>query len=431
MPYDPVPQSDFPSPTPTDSPNQFSSDSPQIPSPPLDHSLLSASSQLPNPPSFNQPRHNNLHIRHSAATSTYSTPDLDQSTTESTADDSTSRSPTLPGSSNLRRLSSYHDSHPDNYGPSASAVGPDISSLSAIVTGLVGGDYGPFPAQLTTVGMGSISSRLSQSSPPQQSPPHPRWSPDQKRLTSLTTTVTGSDCPEYYPNPSIGLRAAKQPLRPSSQDGSQRDSFVSFDDSQSVPYAYGAFGRGPNSQAPHSGIGYGFGETTDELLWKDENKEPDDFLHDPDPALDSLADRRIIFWSGRGWMNVASLAILIGGLIALFALYPIITYVIRQAPGIIGWNLGGINGTGQVPDIPGLPGLIDATTPDNAKSRTGFDGEKYNLVFSDEFNTDGRTFWPGDDPFWEAVDLHYWFVFFFTPRVFTHRPPKFEAHYRR
>lgn len=30
------------------------------------------------------------------------------------------------------------------------------------------------------------------------------------------------------------------------------------------------------------------------------------------------------------------------------------------------------------------------------------------LVFSDEFNTDGRTFYPGDDPFWEAVDLHYW-----------------------
>lgn len=30
------------------------------------------------------------------------------------------------------------------------------------------------------------------------------------------------------------------------------------------------------------------------------------------------------------------------------------------------------------------------------------------LVFSDEFETDGRTFYPGDDPFWEAVDLHYW-----------------------
>ncbi|KAG6880328.1 hypothetical protein C0992_011077 [Termitomyces sp. T32_za158] len=30
------------------------------------------------------------------------------------------------------------------------------------------------------------------------------------------------------------------------------------------------------------------------------------------------------------------------------------------------------------------------------------------LVFSDEFYVDGRTFYPGDDPYWEAVDLHYW-----------------------
>ena len=30
------------------------------------------------------------------------------------------------------------------------------------------------------------------------------------------------------------------------------------------------------------------------------------------------------------------------------------------------------------------------------------------LIFSDEFNTDGRTFYPGDDPYWEAADLHYW-----------------------
>ena len=49
----------------------------------------------------------------------------------------------------------------------------------------------------------------------------------------------------------------------------------------------------------------------------------------------------------------------------------------------------------------------DTDTPDSAKSRTGFDGEQYELVFSDEFNVDGRTFYPGDDPFWEAVDIWY------------------------
>jgi len=30
------------------------------------------------------------------------------------------------------------------------------------------------------------------------------------------------------------------------------------------------------------------------------------------------------------------------------------------------------------------------------------------LVFSDEFNEDDRSFYPGDDPYWEAVDLYYW-----------------------
>lgn len=42
------------------------------------------------------------------------------------------------------------------------------------------------------------------------------------------------------------------------------------------------------------------------------------------------------------------------------------------------------------------------------RTRIGTDGHIYELVFSDEFNEDGRTFWPGDDPYWEAGDMHYW-----------------------
>ncbi|EGF99707.1 family 16 glycoside hydrolase, partial [Melampsora larici-populina 98AG31] len=60
------------------------------------------------------------------------------------------------------------------------------------------------------------------------------------------------------------------------------------------------------------------------------------------------------------------------------------------------------------PHIPGYRGLIDPDTPKNAKTRRGFDGDEYELVFSDEFNQNGRTFWPGDDPYWEAADIHYW-----------------------
>ena len=54
-----------------------------------------------------------------------------------------------------------------------------------------------------------------------------------------------------------------------------------------------------------------------------------------------------------------------------------------------------------------LPELIDLEAPDDAKTRTGFDGQEYELVFSDEFNVDGRTFFPGDDPFWEALYICY------------------------
>lgn len=54
-------------------------------------------------------------------------------------------------------------------------------------------------------------------------------------------------------------------------------------------------------------------------------------------------------------------------------------------------------------------GLIDLDTPKDVYHKTSYrDGSTMALVFSDEFNTDGRTFYPGDDPYWEAVDLHYW-----------------------
>lgn len=50
---------------------------------------------------------------------------------------------------------------------------------------------------------------------------------------------------------------------------------------------------------------------------------------------------------------------------------------------------------------------IDPDTPKAAYSKKGQNGKEYWLVFSDEFNTDGRTFKEGDDPFWTAADMHY------------------------
>ncbi|KAG6918340.1 hypothetical protein DXG01_015199, partial [Tephrocybe rancida] len=145
--------------------------------------------------------------------------------------------------------------------------------------------------------------------------------------------------------------------------------------------------------------------TVPQYLW-DKGPDLDDALHNPD--IHGRDDNSFTIFSARGWANAGALIVLVVALVTLFAGYPLVWWYTRTAPKISGFNLGGINSTGQIPDLPGLPKLIDADTPDTAFTRVGSDGKKYNLVYSDEFNTDGRTFFPGDDPFWEAVDLHYW-----------------------
>lgn len=78
-------------------------------------------------------------------------------------------------------------------------------------------------------------------------------------------------------------------------------------------------------------------------------------------------------------------------IITLFAGYPIISfYTSTKQTNQGAYNLGGINGTGQVPEVSNFPALIDPDTPASVHTRTGFDGQTYQLVFSDEFNKDGR-----------------------------------------
>jgi beta-glucanase (GH16 family) len=66
------------------------------------------------------------------------------------------------------------------------------------------------------------------------------------------------------------------------------------------------------------------------------------------------------------------------------------------------------NSTGQVPAIAGFRALIDMDTPAEALTKMGQDGNEYTLVFSDEFNVDGRSFYDGDDPFFTAGRQHYY-----------------------
>ncbi|KAJ7611987.1 beta-glucan synthesis-associated protein-domain-containing protein [Mycena polygramma] len=54
--------------------------------------------------------------------------------------------------------------------------------------------------------------------------------------------------------------------------------------------------------------------------------------------------------------------------------------------------------------------LIDVATPTDAHTIPSYHdpSKTMQLVFSDEFEVEGRSFYPGDDPYWEAANLHYW-----------------------
>ncbi|KAF8893334.1 glycoside hydrolase family 16 protein [Infundibulicybe gibba] len=97
-------------------------------------------------------------------------------------------------------------------------------------------------------------------------------------------------------------------------------------------------------------------------------------------------------------------------LMGLFVGYPVSTYFTRiPLSNQGGFNLGGLNASGQVPFLTGGWGLVDVDSPVEAHIKPSWvHGTEMQLVFSDEFNVDGRSFYPGDDPYWEAADLHYW-----------------------
>lgn len=182
-----------------------------------------------------------------------------------------------------------------------------------------------------------------------------------------------------------------------------------------IGFAPGTAGTEKNASGRAPGTTAAFGVPVH--MWYTNEPEDDDALHAPDVVPASkrsggLAKTRVpqpfVLWSSRGWLNATTLGVLITGLLALFIGYPIYIHVRNKPFTGPGFNIGNINASGQVPDLPNMKLLVDSATPESAKSRQGTDGQTYTLVFSDEFEVDGRSFYPGDDPYWEAHDLHYW-----------------------
>ncbi|KAJ4485953.1 beta-glucan synthesis-associated [Lentinula aciculospora] len=196
---------------------------------------------------------------------------------------------------------------------------------------------------------------------------------------------------------------------------------------------YASLARGPNSvrttpskstlnDSPYSGasdrrvasLAPSMSDKANPMAWGTDlslRAEPDDYLHNPDPRRDRKNDLGGSFFTYRGLTNLGCLILLGVVFVTLFAGYPLISFFTRTNMSTMGgFNLGGINASGQIPMMSGNFGLIDLETPQDQYAYTSFrdNSTEMQLVFSDEFNTDGRTFYPGDDPYWEAVDLHYW-----------------------
>lgn len=152
------------------------------------------------------------------------------------------------------------------------------------------------------------------------------------------------------------------------------------------------------------------------------DKEDDDYMHEvqEDDHIRYKTKWKDHFSKG----NIASTIGLFGmilGLLFLFIVLPIISYT-----GIIDWTSPYSTPLDQMPQAYPKPepwatvnnrtypllrnmrsGLIDPDTPDHAKTKTGANGDEFELVFSDEFNINNRTFYEGDDPYWFAPDIWY------------------------
>lgn len=207
---------------------------------------------------------------------------------------------------------------------------------------------------------------------------------------------------------------------PNSATGSPVDSFNRKPWSRPISSPYGAANKMmSNSYASSTNspiasgtpvvgaAGSAFIDDHDPGRWHTDAKEHDDYLHDPEkPVQKSSVD-------ARGILNVGTLCILITAILMLFMGYPLLTrFYFDQEGKKGGYGLGGTNMTGQVPDLASLnmrQSLVDSDTPNTALEKQGLGPagtETWDLVFSDEFNVDGRSFYPGDDPIWEAHNLY-------------------------
>ncbi|KLJ08370.1 hypothetical protein EMPG_16201 [Blastomyces silverae] len=247
------------------------------------------------------------------------------------------------------------------------------------------------------------------------SPPQPPYSPAYRPVSSH-----GNDSSEYLalPNPPQRQRDESHGSAEYSNLASRRTSWSSEGGvvREGTGYAFNPMWEYPS----HSRIASDDDPVTtqtvmekyailpnENLLVFPEDVEKDDYLHNPDP---NEKDRDCNVWTRRGAVNVLGLAAVVLGILSLFIIYPVLTFMekLTEPTASVCADNPLCLDVGPIPHLQNIrTSLIDPDTPESAKSKISANGKKWKLVFSDEFNKDGRTFYDGDDPFFQAVDIWY------------------------
>lgn len=152
-----------------------------------------------------------------------------------------------------------------------------------------------------------------------------------------------------------------------------------------------------------------------------DEKEDDDYLHNPDPIQDAEYEKHRIWYDFKSMDKRYSLALLgllffLFGGAALFVVLPAVTYTnVAGHHDKLSANRNSTVGSGAVilsdyvyPQLSAIrTDMVDPDTPTQFHTRKAKDGSLWKLAFSDEFAAEGRTFYDGDDQFWYAPDFHY------------------------
>lgn len=154
-------------------------------------------------------------------------------------------------------------------------------------------------------------------------------------------------------------------------------------------------------------------------LYTDE-KEDDDDLHMPLPDDDIRYKTKFKDHFTRDTIvSTIGLIFMITGLLFVFVAVPVLSFSgifslgipetpldqMWHAPEAETWAIVNNNTYPLLNNI--RKGLIDPDTPRSAMTRTAINGQELELVFSDEFNDNNRTFYEGDDPYWFSPDIWY------------------------